>query len=156
MARACKALLIRIPGNAAAKMCAFAMHRKKTTIVEPHEEEFAVGERRNTARGKTFNRPCNANAGTGQRCSDSFGRQQHRHRNPASLQDRDAAENTRHASEEIPPRLVHVYHGHTRAIPAPRNQIPVAVRIANATNSSTNNDCTASFLVAANTLLVNI
>lgn len=49
MARAGKALLVRIPGNAAAKMGALAVHRKKTTIFKPGQEEFAIDKGCNAA-----------------------------------------------------------------------------------------------------------
>ncbi len=148
-----KPLFIGNPRNAAAKVSAFSVHREKAAIVQSNQVELAVGERRDTTRFETIHGPGDPHV----RCQVlrclTFPGHERRHCKPASLQQCNTPKHAHRTRKKTPPVLVYICHGHTSAMPAPLNHTPVAVRIAKETKSSTNSDCTASFLVAAKNFL---
>jgi len=150
-----EALLIRNPRHAASKVGALSVHSEEATVLEARQVEPAIAKRGNAAGFESLQGPGNHHTWPICRLGCAFARYERRHGNPARLQDGYAAEHSHRSCKEASPGWVYICHGHTRVMPAPRNQTPVAVRTANATKSSTNSDCTASFLFAAKYFLIN-
>lgn len=150
MARTGEALLLSVPGNAAAEMGALAVHREETTVLETHEVETAVRKRGNAAGLESSGRPGLDDSGSASERGPAAPGRECRGNNPACLEDGDTTQYTHRPRQEAAP--LYVCHGHTSVIDGPRNHTPVIVRMTNATKSSTNSACTFSIRVATKTL----
>ena len=154
MAGTCKSLLIFDPWHDAPEVSAFAVYCEEAAVIEPDQVKLAIRKRCDAARLEAFNWTCHLHIRFIGKSFLAPPWHQHRQRNPAGLKNGHDTKHAHQATNKFATTRIYICHGHTKLIPGPRNQIPVAVSSEKATNTNINKDCTASLLVAEKLFLI--